>query len=266
LLRYTALATYQAKRYEGMRALVTGASSGMGYEMAKILDTMGIEVIITGRREDRLHALADELSHCGKIIIADISDRGEVERLFAEAGDVDIVINNAGLGIHGAFHETTLAEELSVLDINITALHMLTKFSYQHFKEKGSGYLMNVASSAAFFAGPYFASYYASKAYVLRLTQALWKEARSEKIDIGISVFCPGPVDTEFNKRARVNAPLEGMRAEAAARKAIRGMFQRKCVITPGIGATVSYWGSKILPDRLALDMVARIQRKKAGK
>ncbi len=249
-----------------MRALVTGASSGIGYEMAKILDAMGVEVIITGRREDRLRTLADALRNCRKIIVADVSQREECLRLFEEAGDVDVVINNAGAGIHGAFHETSLSDELSVLDTNIAAVHILTKLYYMHFKEKGKGFLMNVASSAAFFPGPYFASYYASKAYVLRLTQALWKEARSEGIDIGISVFCPGPVNTEFNEKAHVKAPLAGMSAEDAARYAIRGMFRKKCVITSGIGATVSYWISKMLPDRLALDIVAKIQRKKAGR
>lgn len=249
-----------------MRALITGASSGIGYEMALLLDAMGIEVIITGRREDRLKELAGKLRNHAQIIVADISVREECLRIFEEAGEVDVVINNAGVGVHGAFHETGLKEELSVLDTNITALHILTKLYYTYFKEKGTGYLMNVASGAAFFPGPYFASYYASKAYVLRLTQALWKEARLEGVDIGISVFCPGPVDTEFNEKAHVNAPLAGMSAQAAAKYAIEGMFRKKRVITPGIGATLSHWVSKVLPDRLALDIVARIQQKKLGR
>lgn len=246
-----------------MRALVTGASSGIGYEMAKILDAKGYELVITGRRSERLNALAKELNNHTQIIVADLSKREECLRLFKKAGEVDVVINNAGVGIHGAFHETALSDELSVLDTNITALHILTKLYYIHFKAKGTGYIMNVASSAAFYPGPYFSSYYASKAYVLRLTQALWKEARMEGLNIGISVFCPGPVDTEFNEKARVNAPLAGISARDAAKHAIRGMFQKKRIITPGIGTTIAYRCSKILPDRLALDIVAKIQQTK---
>ena len=249
-----------------MKALVTGASSGLGYEMAKILDAKGYDVIITGRRADQLHHLAKELKNNTQIIAADLSNREECFRLFKEAGDVDVVINNAGAGVHGAFHETALSDELSMLDINITALHILTKLYYMKFREKKTGYLMNVASSAAFFAGPYFSSYYASKAYVLRLTQALWKEARTEGLNIGISVFCPGPINTDFSQKAGVRTPLSGMNAEAAAKHAIRGMFQKKRVITPGLGTTLSYKCSKFLPETLALEIVARIQRTKAGR
>ena len=248
-----------------MKALVTGASSGIGYEIAKILDAEGYEVIVTGRNMEMLQALAAELKHPPRIIQADLSKREECLRLFKEAGDVDVVINNAGAGVHGAFHETALSDELSMLDINITALHILTKLYYMKFREKKTGYLMNVASSAAFFPGPYFASYYASKAYVLRLTQALWKEARTEGLNIGISVFCPGPVNTAFNAKAGVKAPLSGISAEKAARSAIRGMLRKKRVITPGIGTTLSCMFSGLLPDRVALEIVARIQRKKGA-
>jgi len=248
-----------------MKALVTGASSGLGYEIAKILDAKGYDVVITGRREEQLHHLAKELKNNTQIIVADLSNPEECFRLFKEAGDVDVVINNAGAGVHGAFHETTLSEELSMLDINITALHILTKLYYMKFREKKTGYLMNVASSAAFYAGPYFSSYYASKAYVLRLTQALWKEARAEGLNIGISVFCPGPVNTEFNAKAGVKAPLSGISAEKAARSAVRGTLRKKRVITPGIGTTLSCLCSGLLPDRVALEIVARIQRKKGA-
>lgn len=246
-----------------MRALITGASSGIGYEMAKILDAKGIDVVITGRRRERLEALAKELNNHTEIITADISDREECIRIFREAGDVDIVINNAGVGVHGAFHETTLEDELTVLDTNITALHILTKLAYMHFRKKGSGYLMNVASSASFCPGPYFSSYYASKAYVLRLTQALWKEAREEDMGIHISVFCPGPVNTAFNDRAGVKAPLTGISAVRAADCAVKGMFQGKRIVTSGIGTAICCGISKRLPDRLALSIVAKIQQAK---
>lgn len=248
-----------------MRALVTGASSGIGYEMAKILDKKGYDVVITGRRQEKLIALAEELTNDTQMIVADLSKREECMRLIQEAGEVDIVINNAGTGVHGAFAHTSLEDELKMLDTNIIALHILTKHYYQYLKEKGSGYLMNIASSAAFFAGPYFSSYYASKAYVFRLTQALWKENQQNKGNISISVFCPGPVDTEFNQKANVLAPMKGISAKWAAQCAIEGMFQKKRMITPGIGTRLSYTASKILPDRLALEIVSMIQKKKMG-
>ena len=116
-----------------MRALVTGASSGIGYEMAKILDAKGYELVITGRRSERLNALAKELNNHTQIIVADLSKREECLRLFKKAGEVDVVINNAGVGIHGAFHETALSDELSVLDTNITALHWTPHSLYTLF-------------------------------------------------------------------------------------------------------------------------------------
>ncbi len=249
-----------------MRALVTGASSGMGREMALILDKIGYETVITGRSEERLKALAGELTMDCQVIVADISKEAECFRLVEEAGEVDIVICNAGAGVHGPFAEQELTAELAVLDINIRALHILNKLYYKRFRERGHGYLMNVASSAAFFAGPYFASYYASKAYVLRLSEALWKEAKDEGADVGISVFCPGPVNTEFNARAGVGAPLSGMDARRAAELAIQGMLAKKRLILPGIGTKASYLAGKILPAPAALWMVARIQRGKMGR
>lgn len=249
-----------------MRALVTGATSGIGYEMARVLDEMGMDVIITGRKEAGLRELAGRLQNATKIITADLSDRKECMRLFEEAGEVDIVINNAGMGVHGAFADTSLEAELQCIDVNITALHILTKLYYQYFREKGTGYLMNVASGAAFWPGPYFAGYYASKAYVLRLTQALWKEVKEDGLSVGVSVFCPGSVDTEFNGKAQVKVPLKGISAREAAECAVAGMLKRKRIITTGFGNAFACRIAGFLPERLKLAISAGIQRQKAGK
>jgi len=247
-----------------MKALVTGASSGIGYEIAKILDAEGYEVIVTGRNMKMLQALAAELKHPPRIIQADLSKREECLRLFKEAGDVDVVINNAGAGVHGAFHETALSDELSMLDINVTALHILTKLYYLHFKKEGSGYIMNVASSAAFFAGPYFASYYASKAYVLRLTCAIYEELRQMGSHVSVSVLCPGPVDTEFNQVADVKFSVKALSSPYVARYGIDKMFQKKLLIIPGFTMKLSMLLSKFVPLKLLLPISYRLQKRKS--
>ena len=246
-----------------MRALVTGASSGIGEEIAKILDSMGYDVVIAARREDRLKKLAAELKNNTKIVACDLSDREECRRLFSEAGEIDVLVNSAGFGVFGEFTDTDLDSELSLIDVNITALHMLTKLFLDGFVKRNSGYILNVASVAAFFPGPKFSSYYASKAYVLRLSEAIGAELKKRKSNVGISVFCPGPVDTEFNKVADVKFALPGITARRAAEKAVSGMFKKKRVITcPGTVGFLRFL-SKITPDAVAEHFVYKMQAKK---
>lgn len=248
-----------------MRALITGASSGIGREMARQLHARGCEVVITARRHVRLAALEKELP--GALVIeADLSKTEDCSRLIEESGDVDIVINNAGFGVFGPFDETPLEEELRLIDTNIRAVHILAKYYYQQFCRKNAGYLLNVASVAGFFPGPKFSSYYASKAYVLSLTQALWKEARAKGLDVGITAFCPGPVDTEFNDVAGVKFSIAQISAERAAKRALSGMFKKKRIVTPNITAKATHLASHLLPDSLALSAVLFQQEKKAGK
>ena len=106
-----------------------------------------------------------------------------------------------------------LEKELNMIDLNIKAVHLLTKLFIQYFRQKNSGYLLNVASSAAFLPGPLMATYYATKAYVLRMTEAVWKELQKENSNVKISVLCPGPVDTAFHERANVSFSLKGMKS-----------------------------------------------------
>lgn len=248
-----------------MRALVTGASSGIGSEIAKILDSMGYDVVIAARREDRLKSLAGSLKNNTKIIVCDLSRRGECMKLYEEAGEIDILVNSAGFGVFGEFTDTHLEAELSLIDVNITALHILTKLFLRRFAERNSGYILNVASVASFFPGPKFSSYYASKAYVLRLSEAIGAELRKKKSNVSISVFCPGPVDTEFNLVADVKFALNGITARRAAEKAVSGMFKKKSIITcPGTVGLLRFI-SKITPDALAEHFVYKMQAKKEG-
>lgn len=246
-----------------MKALVTGASSGIGREIAIILDDMGYDIIAVARREDRLKELANILKNKTEIYSADISDEEECIKLTKRFSDIDILVNNAGFGVFGEFFKTPLEEELSMINVNIRALHILTKLYLKQFVEKDSGYILNVASSAAFFPGPLFSSYYASKAYVYRLTRAINRELRKNKSNVFVSVLCPGPVDTEFSDVAGVKFGIGAITAKKTALYAIKKMFSKKLVIVPGFTIKLTRILSKIIPDSISEKIVYKIQKSK---
>ena len=243
-----------------MRALITGASSGIGAEIAKVLDSMGIDTVLVARREGKLQELAKKLQNKAEIIVMDLSEPGAPEKLFAKVPEIDILVNNAGFGVYGRFDQTPLEREKELIALNITALHSLTKLYLPGFKEKNRGYILNVASVAAFLVGPIFSSYYASKAYVLRLSAAIYRELKKEKSAVKISCLCPGPVVTEFNRVAGVNFGPLGMKADKVAKIAVRGMFKGKRVVVPGGLIKCCRFFAKILPESLTTTVVMMIQ------
>lgn len=246
-----------------LKALITGASSGIGREIARLLAARGYELVIAARREDRLEELKKTLGVPCKIACIDLSVRTEAERLFEENRDVDILVNNAGFGVFGAFDETPLSRECEMLDVNILALHILMKLYLAEFKKRGSGRILNVSSSASFFPGPMFSSYYASKAYVTRLSLAVREELRREKSPVTVSVLCPGPVRTEFNDVAGVKFGIGSVSPQYAARAAVDGMFKGKGIITPSLATGFTRFISKLVPDSLAARVVYVLQKKK---
>ena len=246
-----------------LKALITGASSGIGREIARLLAARGYELVITARREDRLEELKRTLGVPCKIACTDLSVRTEAERLFEENRDVDVLVNNAGFGVFGAFDETQLSRECEMLDVNIFALHILMKLYLAEFKKRGSGRILNVSSSASFFPGPMFSSYYASKAYVTRLSLAVREELRREKSPVTVSVLCPGPVRTEFNDVAGVKFGIGSVSPQYAARAAVDGMFKGKGIITPSLATGFTRFISKLVPDSLAARVVYILQKKK---
>ena len=252
-------------RSESMKALITGASSGIGRDMARILSVMGYETILIARREDRLKELQKELNTSSEIICADVSNVSECKRIYEQVKDkdIDVVINNAGFGIFGEFTKIDLDKELNMIDVNIKAVDILTKLFLMDFKKKNKGYILNVASSAAFLPGPLLSSYYASKAYVLRLTEAIYEELRREKSNVYVGVLCPGPVDTEFNDVASVKFSLKGLTSSYVAKYAIDKMFKRKLVIVPGKIMKCARFFSKITPTKLLLKIAYNQQKKK---
>ena len=247
-----------------MKALITGASSGIGREFAYRLADMGYDLVIAARRRERLEEIKQKLNgRKVEICICDLTKREECEKLFESHKDIDLLINNAGFGVFGEFDETPLGRELEMLDVNICAVHILTKLYYIEMVRRNSGYILNVASSAAFFPGPLFSSYYASKAYVLRLTQALSYELKKKKSSVRVGALCPGPVDTEFNSVAGVRFGVGSVTAGYAAEYALKKLFGGSVVIVPSLQIKFTHFLSKITPAFISEKIVYRIQKAK---
>lgn len=254
-----------------MKALITGASSGIGWDMAHILSKMGYDIIAVARRKERLEMLKNTLKTNVQVVCCDLSDTDECKSLARFATDVDILINNAGFGVFGDLCTTDLDAELKMLDTNTRAMHILTKLFVQEFKKRDSGRILNVASIAAFFPGPLFSGYYASKAYVYRLTQSLAEELRRDKSDVTVSVLCPGPIHTEFEDIAQVsfgtgNEPMaKGMILESkfVAQYAIKKFLKGKLVIIPGKMMKLAAFARRIVSEKFLAKCLYFVQSKK---
>ncbi len=248
-----------------MKALVTGATSGIGRSIAKKLSKRGWELILSGRNEAVLKEMQSEFGPKTEIIIAELSDRKEVFKVYEFCKDksVDMLVNNAGYGVYGKFEETDLDDELNMLNVNITALHILTKLFLRDFKKRDSGIILNVASSAGFMTGPLFSSYYASKNYVVRLSIAIAEELRRDKSNVSITLLCPGPVDTNFNNRAGVSFSVKPITADYAAEYALKKAFEGKLFAIPGFTIKAGVFASKFLPHKLLAAIVHDIQKSK---
>ena len=248
-----------------MKALITGASSGMGREFAKILSNKGYDLILVARRKNKLEELKKELNTKVDIIKMDLSLPANCIKLHNKVKneDIDVLINNAGFGLFGEFSDTNLDKELDMIDTNIKAVHILTKLFLKDFIEKDKGYILNVSSSASFMAGPLMSTYYATKNYVTRLTEAIYEELRRNKSNVYIGALCPGPVDTEFNDIANVKFSLKGLNADEVANYTIKKMFKRKLIIIPGFTIKLACTFNKFLPRKKLLKITYNIQKKK---
>lgn len=251
-----------------MKALITGASSGIGRDFARELSKRGYDLVLAARRVPRMEALAREVSTHVSVVGVDLSQEDQCYNLYRQVRQeqMDLVVNCAGFGVFGPFAETDLKRELDLIRVNISAVHILTKLFYRDFKERDSGYILNVASSAAFQAGPLLSSYYASKAYVLRLTQALAEELRRDGSRVYIGALCPGPVRTEFDSVANVRFSMKGLSSEFVARYALRKMFAGKTIIVPGFTMKAVLLGERFLPQSTVTKFAYHMQKRKAGK
>lgn len=251
-----------------MKALVTGASSGIGRDMARYLASLGYTVYAVGRDERKLLSLKNELGDKIQVVIKDLSVKENVISLYEELKieSIDLVVNNAGFGVFGEFVDTDLEKEISLINTNITAVHILTKLFLKDMLRENKGKILNVASIAGFAPGPLMGAYYASKAYVLRLTESVYEEVKKKKSNVTISALCPGPVDTNFNNVANVKFSIKALPSEYVAKYGIDKALKGKLIIVPGIIPKLCRFFSKITPDKLSMKVVYANQTKKVNK
>ena len=246
-----------------MKALITGASSGMGRDMAKYLHTLGYDLFVVSRDKEKLDEVYRDYNNV-KTIGLDLSSEDNCIKLYdmLKEEHIDILINNAGFGDAGNFSETSLDKELEMIDLNIKAYHILTKLFLQDFIKRDYGRILNVASIAGFMPGPYMATYYATKSYVVNLSLAIYEELKRDKSNVKISVFCPGPVKTNFDEVANVKFNIMQLDSKYASKYAIDNMFLDKLIIVPP-NMKLNKFLSKIGPTKLVLYVNSKVQERK---
>ncbi len=251
-----------------MKALITGASSGIGKNLAYTLANRGIDLILVARSKEEMLKIKENVKVNTEVITLDLLKEKNVYKLYeiCQDKDIDILINNAGFGLFGIFSETNLDRELEMIDLNIKAYHILTKLFLKDFIKKDKGYILNVASSAGFMAGPRLSTYYATKNYVLKLTMAINEELRQSGSNVVISALCPGPVNTNFNKVAKGEFSIKEASPKYVAQYAIDKLFKKKLLIIPTFSIKSGIFLLRLLPYRLQLIICYHIQGKKLGK
>lgn len=250
-----------------MKVLITGASSGIGRDMARVLASKGYNLVLVARNEEPLRKLAEELKEKNKIevemITMDLSIVENCKELHKRVKDVDILINNAGFGDCGNFTKTSLDKEINMIETNITAYHILMKLYLIDMKARGNGKILNVASIAGFMPGPLMATYYATKAYIVRISESIREELKKEKSKVQISILCPGPVNTNFNKVANVEFHIREANSMQVAKYAIKKMEQGKFYIVPGMDVKLAKIGVKLAPTPLISKITYMVQKRK---
>ncbi len=242
-------------------ALITGASTGIGRELAKIFAREGYHLVLVARNAQALYELAGSLQKKHGISVRtipkDLSRPQTPEEIYEELGRdslaIDVLVNNAGAGVGGLFKDTDLGAELSTIQLNLASLTHLTKLFLRDMLKRGSGKILNVSSTAAFQPGPTMAVYYATKAYVLSFSEALAEELRGTGVTV--TCLCPGPTETEFQARAGISGirllQFRTMDAATVARKGYEGLIKEKTLVIPGIFNRLFAWGVRFVPRRL---------------
>ena len=248
-----------------MKALVTGASSGLGRDMAKYLLELNYDVLLVARDKEKLDKEFKKYENKVKTYKFDLTKEEECKKLYNEVKkeNIDILINNAGFGESGNFTATNLDKEMEMIDLNIKAYHILTKLFLKDFVKRDYGRILNVASIAGFMPGPYMATYYASKNYIVSLSLAIYEELKKDNSKVKISVFCPGPVNTNFNNVANVKFNIAPITSKYACKVASEGMFQYKLVIIPN-NMKINHLLVKVAPTKLVLKAISLVQERRS--
>ena len=248
-----------------MLALITGASSGIGKEISIYLSRLGYDLILVARRKDKLVNTKRLCNTNVEIIELDLSVEKNIYKLYEKTKDknIDMLVNNAGFGLFGYFTETDLDIELKMIDLNIKCVHILTKLFLNDFVKRNHGYILNVASSAGFMAGPKLSTYYSTKNYVLKQTMAIYEELRHLNSKVVISALCPGPVNTEFNKVAHGSFNTKSTTPEYVAKYGIDKLLKGKLIIIPTLKMKLAVFFNKLLPYKVQLKINYNIQNAK---
>jgi short-subunit dehydrogenase len=254
-------------------ALITGASAGLGLEYAKLFAADRHDVVLVARRKDRLDALAKELSaaHGVKVdvIAADLMEPSAPSRILDEVArrglEIEFLVNNAGFGISGAFCGSDAARERGMIEVNITALVVLTRALLPAMVTRSKGRVLNIGSTAGFLPGPYMAGYYASKAFVNSFTEALAFELAGTGVTATVS--CPGPTTTEFaavagSDQTKLFKKAGAMNAAEVAAEGYRAMHAGTPIVIHGVQNKLGAWSVRFAPRRLALSIAAGLNKK----
>ena len=255
-------------------ALVTGASGGIGLELARVLAREGFDLVLVARRKDELEKLAKSLEQehgiQARAIAKDLGKPDVAEQLFRELGDstIDVLVNNAGVGAFGKFHELEPERDLMQVQLNVTALVQLTKLFVRPMVQRGRGRILNVGSTAGFQPGPLMAVYYATKAFVLSFSEAIATEL--EGTGVTVTVLCPGPTESGFQDAAKMNesglfSALPVADSKSVAEAGVAGLLKGRVIVVPGLVNQLAIQSNRLAPRAIVRRVVKRMQDKRRG-
>lgn len=254
-------------------ALITGASYGIGKELAELFAKDQINLVLVARSKDVLEKLAVDLKQTysidAEVIASDLSKPTAAYELYEQCQQkqisIDYLVNNAGFGLYGEFLNTDLQKEIDMIEVNIKSLMVLTKLFLPHMVERGEGKILNVASMASFQPGPLMAVYYATKSFVLHFSEALANELKGTGVTV--TALCPGPTETMFGKRAGLDQSKLFQRgvmdAKTVAKLGYRGFMAGKTIVIPGVMNRLSAFCIRFLPRSLVTRIVRQIQERR---
>jgi hypothetical protein len=256
-------------------ALITGASVGIGYELAKQFARGGYDLLLAARNEEKLAAVAEEMRRLGvqaDYLVTDLAQPEAPLVLHSQAVNrgqpIDVLVNNAGFGALGAFHQTDLPRQLDMIQVNVAALVDLTHRFLPDMLARKTGGVLNVASTASFQAGPYMAIYYATKAFVLSFTEAIAEELKGTGVTV--TALCPGPTESEFRTRAKLESSpvfrsklIPTASAESVARAGYQGFTRRKRIVVPGLMNKLGVQSTRLGPRKFTAKIAGKINKAK---
>ncbi len=248
-----------------MRALVTGASSGIGYSIARYLSNLGYDLVVVARRKDCLYNLKRECITKVKVIALDLSIVENVYKLYEMTKDlkIDIVVNDAGVGLYGEFYDIDVSQEVNMINLNVIATDVITKLYLKDMVKNNRGKILNVSSIVGFMPGPLMSSYYATKAYITSMSRAINLELKMKKINVSVSSLCAGAVDTNFNADLGVSHFVPPSSSEKVAKYAVDKMLKGREIIIPGLLNKFTYILNKLIPTKISKYIVYMSQNGK---